>query len=57
MFDPMYVGIDEYGQPVYLDVVFHNLLPAGEPGSGKSALLNLVAGTAALCERTRLGGC
>ncbi len=54
MFDPMYVGIDEYGLPVYLDVVYHNLLPAGEPGSGKSALLNLAASTAALCENTRL---
>src|SRR6266545_101585 len=54
MFDPMYLGIDEYGLPVYLDVVYHNLLIAGEPGSGKSALLNLGAGTAALCENTRL---
>jgi len=54
MFDPMFVGIDEYGLPVYLDVVYHNLLTAGEPGSGKSALLNLGAGTAALCENTRL---
>jgi DNA segregation ATPase FtsK/SpoIIIE, S-DNA-T family len=54
MFDPMFVGVDEFGEPVYLDVVFHDLLAAGEPGSGKSGLLNLAAGTAALCANTRL---
>src|SRR3982751_4727988 len=54
MFAPMYVGIDEFGEPVFLDVVYRNLLAAGEPGGGKSGLLNLVAGTAALCDNTRL---
>jgi S-DNA-T family DNA segregation ATPase FtsK/SpoIIIE len=54
MFDPLFAGIDEYGQPVYLDVVFHNLLTAGEPGGGKSGLLNNVAAYAALCDNTRL---
>jgi S-DNA-T family DNA segregation ATPase FtsK/SpoIIIE len=54
MFDPMFVGIDEFGEAVMLDVVYRNLLAAGEPGGGKSGLLNLAAGTAALCENTRL---
>ncbi|WP_203936686.1 FtsK/SpoIIIE domain-containing protein [Spirilliplanes yamanashiensis] len=54
MFDPMFVGIDEFGEAVFLDVVYRNLLAAGEPGGGKSGLLNLAAGTAALCDNTRL---
>jgi len=54
MFDPLYVGIDEFGEPVYLDIVFHNLLPGGEPGAGKSGLLQNVASYAALCDNTRL---
>ena len=40
MFDPMFIGIDEFGQHVTLDTVYHNLLIAGEPGGGKSALVN-----------------
>src|SRR3989440_7572349 len=54
MFDPLYIGIDEFGEPVYLDLVFHNLLPGGEPGGGKSGLLQNVAAHAALSEATRL---
>jgi DNA segregation ATPase FtsK/SpoIIIE, S-DNA-T family len=54
MFDPVFIGIDEFLQPVYLDVVYHNILPAGEPGSGKSGFLNNIVGYAALCENTRL---
>jgi len=54
MFDPMFIGIDEFGQPVYLDVVFHNLLVGGEPGGGKSGLLNTITAYGALAENTRL---
>ena len=54
MFDPMFIGIDEFGQHVTLDIVFHNLLIAGEPGGGKSGLVNLTAATAALADNTRL---
>jgi S-DNA-T family DNA segregation ATPase FtsK/SpoIIIE len=54
MFDPMFIGIDEFGHHVNLDVVFHNLLIAGEPGGGKSGLVNLAAGTGALAGNTRL---
>jgi S-DNA-T family DNA segregation ATPase FtsK/SpoIIIE len=54
MFDPMFIGIDEFGQHVTLDTVYHNLLVAGEPGAGKSALLNNAAAHAALADRTRM---
>ena len=54
MFDPMFIGIDEFGEHVSLDVVFHNLLIAGEPGAGKSGLINTVAATASLCDSTRI---
>ena len=54
MFDPLFVGIDEFGQPVYLDILFHNMLVAGEPGGGKSGLINNVGAYGALCDNTRL---
>jgi S-DNA-T family DNA segregation ATPase FtsK/SpoIIIE len=54
MFDPMFIGIDEFGHHVNLDVVYHNLLIAGEPGGGKSGLVNLAAATGALADNTRL---
>jgi S-DNA-T family DNA segregation ATPase FtsK/SpoIIIE len=45
MFDPVYVGQDEYGRPVYLDFSDQvGIILAGEPGAGKSvALANIVA--------------
>ena len=49
MFDPIYVGIDEFGQPVCIRIIYKNLLAAGEPGGGKSGLLNTFAAHAALC--------
>jgi S-DNA-T family DNA segregation ATPase FtsK/SpoIIIE len=54
MFDPMFIGIDEFGHHVTLDTVYHNLLIAGEPGGGKSGLVNIAAATAALADNTRL---
>jgi S-DNA-T family DNA segregation ATPase FtsK/SpoIIIE len=54
MFDPLYLGIDEYGQPVYITLPYHNLLAGGEPGGGKSGLLNNITAHAALCSDTRL---
>ena len=43
MFDPIHVGIDEFGQPVHIRIIYRNLLAAGEPGGGKSGLLNTIA--------------
>jgi S-DNA-T family DNA segregation ATPase FtsK/SpoIIIE len=54
MFDPIYLGIDEYGHPAYCEFVYRNLLAGGEPGGGKSGLLNTVAAHAALSDNTRL---
>ena len=54
MYDPIYVGIDEFGHPVYTRIIYKNLLAAGEPGGGKSGLLNTLAAHAALSVRTRL---
>ena len=54
MFDPIYVGNDEFGQPVLIRLIYKNLLAAGEPGGGKSGLLNTVAAHAALSAGSRL---
>ena len=48
IFDPLFLGIDEFGQPVFLPVMYRNLLVGGEPGAGKSAVLNNVVAHAAL---------
>ena len=54
MFDPVYIGIDEFGHPVSIRVIYKNLLSAGEPGGGKSALLQNLVCHAALSARSRL---
>src|ERR1700745_1660200 len=54
MFDPIYVGIDEFGHPVYIKVIYKNLLAAGQPGGGKSGLMNTLTAHAALSARSRL---
>ena len=54
MFDPIYVGIDEFGHPVYIRVIYKNLLAAGQPGGGKSGLMNTLTAHAALSARSRL---
>jgi S-DNA-T family DNA segregation ATPase FtsK/SpoIIIE len=54
MYDPVYLGIDEFGAPVYETLVYRNLLTGGEPGAGKSGLLNTIAAHAALAHDARL---
>jgi S-DNA-T family DNA segregation ATPase FtsK/SpoIIIE len=54
IFDPVYIGIDEFGHPVYVPLIERNLLAAGEPGAGKSGLLNGVMAHAALSLDCRL---
>ena len=54
MFDPIYVGLDEYGAPVTTRIIYRNLLAAGEPGGGKSGLLNTLTAHAALAVADRL---
>ena len=53
MYDPIFIGVDEFGAPVYTKLIYRNLLAAGEPGGGKSGLLNTFAAHAALSIRNR----
>jgi len=54
VFDPMFIGIDEFGAPVHVPMIYRNILIGGEPGSGKSTLLNLIVAHAALSLDCRL---
>jgi S-DNA-T family DNA segregation ATPase FtsK/SpoIIIE len=54
MFNPIHIGIDEFGHPVRIRVIYKNVLAAGEPGGGKSALLQIISAYAALSARSRL---
>jgi S-DNA-T family DNA segregation ATPase FtsK/SpoIIIE len=54
IFDPIHVGIDEFGHPVRVPMIYRNMLIGGEPGAGKSALLNAVVAHAALSLDCRL---
>lgn len=54
IWDPIYLGLDEYGQPVYMSLPGYNILAGGLPGGGKSGLLNNMVGHAALSPDCRL---
>ena len=54
MYDPIYLGVDEFGEPVYVRIIYRNILAAGEPGGGKSGLMNIITAHAALSASTRL---
>jgi DNA segregation ATPase FtsK/SpoIIIE, S-DNA-T family len=54
MFDPVHTGMDEFGAPVWMRIIYKNLLAAGEPGGGKSGLMNILAAHAALCGACRM---
>jgi len=51
---PIFLGLDENGVAVYVELAYRNLLVGGEPGGGKSVLLNNIVGHAALCPDVRL---
>lgn len=53
MFDPIYLGADEFGDPVYVVVVYRNKLIAGEPGGGKSGLVQNITSHCFLAANTR----
>ncbi|RZQ63417.1 FtsK/SpoIIIE domain-containing protein [Amycolatopsis suaedae] len=48
MYDPVHLGIDEYGYSVDTPIVYRQLLMGGEPGSGKSVELNNIVAHGAL---------
>src|SRR6478672_10566793 len=54
IYDPVLFGIDEDGRRVAVTLIYRNLLIGGEPGAGKSSLLNTVIARAALCTDCRL---
>src|SRR5262245_3011881 len=54
IFDPIFFGVDEFGDPVRVPMMYRNILMGGEPGSGKSAGLNNVVAHAALSLDCRL---
>ena len=54
IYDPIPFGIDENGLPVAVTLMYRNLLAGGEPGSGKSSLLNTIIAHAALCSDVKL---
>ena len=35
IFDPVFVGIDEFGEPVHIPLIYRNILVGGEPGVGQ----------------------
>ncbi len=49
IFDPVFLGITEDGAHLRVELAYHNLLVAGEPGAGKSVLLQNILGHASQC--------
>src|SRR3712207_914448 len=54
IYEPIPFGIDENGDPVEVTLMYRNLLAGGEPGSGKSSLLNTIIAHAVLCSDVKL---
>jgi S-DNA-T family DNA segregation ATPase FtsK/SpoIIIE len=54
IYDSIHLGTDENGLPVAVTLAYRNLLAGGEPGAGKSSVLNLIVGHGALCPDCRL---
>jgi S-DNA-T family DNA segregation ATPase FtsK/SpoIIIE len=54
IYDPIHLGTDENGLPVAVTLAYRNLLAGGEPGAGKSSVLNLIVGHGALSPDCRL---
>jgi S-DNA-T family DNA segregation ATPase FtsK/SpoIIIE len=49
IYDPIYLGLDTRGKPVYVTLMYRNILLGGEPGAGKSVALGNIVSHAALC--------
>lgn len=48
MYDLVHLGVDEYGRLVEIELMYRNILLGGEPGSGKSVMLNNIVAHGAL---------
>jgi hypothetical protein len=56
LWEPLPVGIDEVGDPVWMSLVGRNVLLGGEPGAGKSSALSVLIAAAALDPSVRIWG-
>jgi DNA segregation ATPase FtsK/SpoIIIE, S-DNA-T family len=54
VFDPVHVGLDEYGEQAHVELAERNMLLGGEPGGGKSSAINLITAHGALSGDCRL---
>jgi S-DNA-T family DNA segregation ATPase FtsK/SpoIIIE len=54
IWDPIHLGSDETGQPVYVNLAERNMLIGGEPGGGKSVALQLIVAHGALSADCKL---
>ena len=54
IFDPVHIGIDEFGEHVHVELAERNMLLGGEPGGGKSYAINLITAHGALSGDCRL---
>src|SRR5215467_8025508 len=54
IFDPIHLGLDEYGEHVTVNLAERNMLLGGEPGAGKSNALNLITAHGALSADCKL---
>jgi S-DNA-T family DNA segregation ATPase FtsK/SpoIIIE len=48
IFQPVHVGIDEFGEQAHVELAERNMLIGGEPGGGKSSAINLITAHGAL---------
>lgn len=48
IYEPVHLGIDESGYGVDIELIYRNILLAGEPGAGKSVALNNIVAHGAL---------
>ena len=53
-FDPVFLGLDEDGRQLFCELAYRNLLVAGEPGAGKSVLLQNILAQASQCTDVQL---
>ena len=54
IYQPVHVGIDEFGEQAHVELAERNLLIGGEPGGGKSSAINLITAHGALSHDCRL---
>jgi DNA segregation ATPase FtsK/SpoIIIE, S-DNA-T family len=54
IWDPIHLGTDETGNPVYVNLAERNMLIGGEPGGGKSVALQLIVAHGALSADCKL---